>query len=85
MAKHVILESYTFTPSAANTANTIVVIGKALRQEQLLLITNVTNGSVIYNFSDPSLGGVISNTINTSTGQETTGIALEISTLGIAT
>ncbi len=52
MAKHVILESYTFTPST----KTIVVNGKQIRQEQLLLITNVTRNTVIYNFSDPNLG-----------------------------
>lgn len=52
MAKHVILESYSFTPST----RTIVVYGKMIRREQLLLITNVTKNTVIYNFSDPSLG-----------------------------
>ena len=52
MAKHVILESYSFTPST----RTIVVYGKLIRREQLLLITNVTKNTVIYNFSDPSLG-----------------------------
>jgi hypothetical protein len=52
MAKHVILESYSFTPGT----KTIVVTGKTIRREQLLLITNTTTGTVIYNFSDPSLG-----------------------------
>ena len=52
MAKHVILESYTFTPST----RTIAVYGKWIRREQLLLITNVTKNTVLYNFSDPSLG-----------------------------
>ena len=51
MAKHVILESYAFTPAT----RTIVVTGKNIRQEQLLLITNTTRGVVIYNFSDPTL------------------------------
>jgi len=51
VAKHVILESYAFTPST----RTIVVTGKNIRQEQLLLITNTTRGVVIYNFSDPTL------------------------------
>ena len=52
MAKHIILESYSFTPAT----RTIVVYGKMIRREQLLLITNVTKNTVIYNFSDPSLG-----------------------------
>ena len=51
MAKHVIIENYTFTPST----RTIVVSGKNIRREQLLLITNTTAGTVIYNFSDPAL------------------------------
>ena len=51
MAKHVILESYTFTPGS----NTVVVSGKAIRREQLVLITNVTTNTIIYNFADSSL------------------------------
>jgi hypothetical protein len=51
MAKHVILESYTFSPST----RTVVVNGKNIRREHLLLITNVTRNTVIYNFSDPNL------------------------------
>jgi hypothetical protein len=70
MAKHVILESYTFTPST----NTVVVSGKFIRAEQLLLITNVTRGTVIYNFSDPSLTATITNSISSTTGLETTTI-----------
>ncbi len=54
MAKHVILESYTFSPST----RTVVVNGKNIRREQLLLITNVTRNTVIYNFSDPNLTAV---------------------------
>lgn len=48
MAKHVILENYTFTPST----RTLVVNGKAIRREQLVLITEVTTNAVIYNFAD---------------------------------
>ena len=57
MAKHVILEGYTFSPST----NTVTITGKGIRREQLLLITNTTQNVVIYNFSDPSL-----STANTS-------------------
>jgi hypothetical protein len=82
MAKHVILESYTFTPGT----NTIVVTGKNIRKEQLLLITNVTQnaayqGTILYNFSDPALGA--NNYINGSdavTGLETTTIVLSYTT-----
>ena len=74
MAKHVIIESYTFTP----TTNTVVVTGKNIRREQLMLITNVTANVVIYNFSDPALGfSSYSNTVNSTTGLETTTIVLD--------
>lgn len=77
MAKHVILESYVFTPAT----RTIQVVGKNIRPEQLLLITNVTSGTVIYNFSDPGLGSSThSNQVNSDTGQETTTIILDYST-----
>jgi hypothetical protein len=66
MAKHTILESYTFNPST----RTIVVNGKNIRREQLLLITNVTRNTVIYNFSDPNLTAT-----SYTNGTSTTGIA----------
>ena len=58
--KHVIIEQYAFTPNT----KTVVVTGKNIRPEQLLLITNVTRGTVLYNFSDPSLGATITNTVS---------------------
>ena len=41
----------TFTPSTSTLSLPIII-----RREKLLLITNVTAGVVIYNFSDPNLG-----------------------------
>ena len=77
MAKHVIVESYTFNPST----KTIVVTGKNIRKEQLLLITNTTSGTVIYNFSDPSLqASSYTNAANNQTGQETTTLILNYNT-----
>ena len=77
MAKHVIAESYTFAP----TTKTITITNKWIRQEQLLLITNVTRGTVLYNFSDPALGAAsFTNTSNTTTGQATTTILLNYAT-----
>jgi hypothetical protein len=77
MAKHVILENYTFSPSTF----TVTVNGKNIRPEQLLLITNVTANTVIYNFSDPSLGyASYSNSTNAATGLETTVIILDYNT-----
>ena len=81
MAKHVILEVVTFTPST----KTLVVTGKNIRQQQLMLITNTTTGTVIYNFSDPSLGATsYTNSVNTSTGQETTTIVLNYNTASMS-
>lgn len=81
MAKHVILEAYTFTPST----RTIVVTGKYIRKEQLLLITNTTTNTVLYNFSDPSLGSTShSSTVDSVTGQETTTIVLAYNTAAMS-
>lgn len=52
MAKRIISEAYTFNPATRQ----VFVLGKWIRREQLLLITNVTQNTVIYNFSDPTLG-----------------------------
>lgn len=84
MAKHVILESYTFTPST----KTVVVNGKQIRQEQLLLITNVTRNTVIYNFSDPNLGAASYTTAVTTDARnvplETTTIILNYNTTSMS-
>ena len=55
MAKQ-LLSSYSFTPGAAN-AGTVVVPG-SYTLEQFLLITNVTSGTIIYQFNVPSKGAV---------------------------
>jgi len=52
MAKHILTEQYTFNP----TTKTITIVGRAFLQEEILLITNTTKNTVIYNFSDPALG-----------------------------
>jgi hypothetical protein len=77
MAKHVIIENYTFTPST----RTVTVTGKNIRREQLLLITNTTAGTVIYNFSDPALQATsYTNSTNTVSGLETTTVVLSFAT-----
>lgn len=79
--KHVIIERYTFTPGT----QTVVVTGKSIRPEQLLLITNVTQNTVIYNFSDPSLGyNAYTTSVDTTTGLETTTIVLKYATSGMS-
>jgi hypothetical protein len=81
MAKHVILEGYSFSPST----KTVTINGKFIRREQLLLITNVTTGTVIYNFSDPSLlATTYTNTVSTTTGLETTTVILNYNTTSMS-
>jgi len=81
MAKHVILESYTFTPST----RTVVLTGKNVRREQLLLITNTTANTVVYNFSDPDLKATsYTNAVDSTTGQETTTIVLNYNTTSMS-
>lgn len=57
MAKK-LLNNYVFTPGSANTG-TIVVTGNH-PLHRLLVITNTTVGTIIYNFADPNKGGSVS-------------------------
>jgi len=74
MAKRIISESYVFTPSAKT-----ILINKAIKRNQLILIINSKTNDVIYNFSDPSLTAN-SYTISSSPGVETTNITLNYNT-----
>ncbi len=65
MARKVLLEvGYTFNPSTRT-----IVFNKAVLQERLVLITNVTTNTVIYNFSDPNLRAT-SYTVNAANYQQ---------------
>ncbi len=58
----ILFEDYTFNAAAKQiTFNTSDV----LTLERLLLITNVTDNIIIYNFADPNYGGTISNNVLT--------------------
>jgi hypothetical protein len=51
MARRVIRgTTYTFNPSAKS-----IVIPRVVQEERLLLITNITKGTIIYNFAEPNL------------------------------
>ena len=51
MARNVLPDQYyTFDPSTRT-----ITLRRAVKRESLLLITNVTTNTVIYNFSDPNL------------------------------
>jgi hypothetical protein len=78
MARKAILETgYTFTPST----NTII-IPRVIPRERLILITNVTTNTVIYNFSDQNLKAT-SYTVSTTGGTNTTTVVLNYSTAGM--
>jgi len=78
MARKAILETgYTFTPST----NTII-IPRAIQRERLILITNVTTNTVIYNFSDSNLKAN-TYTVSTSGGTNTTTVVLNYNTAGM--
>ena len=86
MARQTILETaYTFTPSTGT-----IVVPRIIQRERLVLITNVTTNTVIYNFSDSNLKAS-SFTITTPTsslhvvGQNsTTTIVLDYDTTGMS-
>ena len=78
MARKAILETgYTFTPST----NTIV-IPRVIPRERLILITNVTTNTVIYNFSDSNLKAN-TYTVSTTGGTTTTTVVLNYNTSGM--
>ena len=79
MARKAILETgYTFTPST----NTII-IPRVIPRERLILITNVTTNTVIYNFSDSNLKAN-NYTVSTSGGTTTTTVVLNYNTTGMS-
>lgn len=75
MSRKVLLETtYQFTPSTKT-----IVIPRAILRERLILITNVTNNQVIYNFSDPNLRAT-SYTVSAAVNNPTTTIVLNYNT-----
>lgn len=80
MAKRVILESYSFDPTGVS-GGTITVNGKYLRLEQLILITNVTKSTVLFNFADANYKASL--TASTVNNVETTTITLTVNTTGM--
>ena len=67
----ILFENYNFNAASQQiTFNTTDVIGL----EDLLVITNVTDNVIIYNFADPTKGGTISNNVLTLT-YNTTGMS----------
>lgn len=75
MAKRVIIEAYTFDPAT----KVVTINGKFIRRENLVLITNVTTNTVIYNFADAGLGAT-SYSATTTNNVEITTITLVYNT-----
>ena len=57
-----LIDSYTFSPS---TKQITLNEPTQIKIEQILLITNITNNTIIYNFADNNLGGNISSNVLT--------------------
>jgi hypothetical protein len=74
MAK-ALLHRYTFTPST----NTIVIEGN-IHRRRLLLITNVTDNKLIYNFADPNLTAT-SITFDSTTEETTVVLSYDTSAM----
>jgi hypothetical protein len=82
MARKAILETgYTFTPGASGVGS--VVIPRVVTRERLILITNVTTNTVIYNFSDSNLRAT-NYTFSTTGGTNTTTVVLNYNTTGMS-
>jgi len=71
MARKILLDTnYVFTPGASGVGN--IRLSRVLLRERLILITNVTTNTVIYNFSDPNLRATAYNIVNTVNASSTT-------------
>jgi hypothetical protein len=74
--------SYVFVPGTAGVGTiTISGLSKPLILEQVLVITNVTDGIIIYNFADPGRTGSVANnviTLSADTSSMSSADALQI-------
>lgn len=65
----ILLENYTFN---AATKQVTFVTSVSVSLENILLITNVTRNTIIYNFANPAQGGTIASNVLTLTYNTTT-------------
>ena len=73
-----LITDYTFDASAQT-----ITFSENYVLEQVLLITNVTDGIIIYNFSNPAMGGTLTNGVltleyNTTTMDDTDSLQIYI-------
>lgn len=75
--------NYTFAPGSGGVG-TVTLTALNITQERLLLITNTTLGTIIYNFASTALGGAVASgtntvvTLTTSTTGQSAGDKLQI-------
>lgn len=75
-----LITDYTFDASAQT-----ITFSENYVLEQVLLITNVTDGIIIYNFSNPAMGGTLTNGVltleyNTTTMDDTDALQIYLDT-----
>jgi len=68
----ILVKNYIFSPNIANLGTVTFTDYSSLTLNQILLITNTSRNTIIYNFADPTAGGnltgnVLSLSANTST------------------
>jgi len=59
----ILVKNYTFSPNTENLGTITFTGYTSLTLNQLLLITNTTKNTIIYNFADPTAGGRISGNV----------------------
>jgi hypothetical protein len=64
MSNNISIDNYTFDKTAKTVTFTDYV---SIRLDRILLIVNVTDDIIIYNFADPSLGGSVASNVLTLT------------------
>jgi hypothetical protein len=79
MARRSIIDKgITFSPSTYT-----ITIPRVIQRERLLLITNITQNKIIYNFSDPSIG-LSSYSVSSDPNQPSTTLVLKYNTASMA-
>ena len=62
-----LIENYTFDKTAKTVTFTDYSAANPISLENILLVTNVTDNVIIYNFADPAFGGTVADNVLTLT------------------
>jgi hypothetical protein len=77
----ILVKNYTFNPGTANSGTIQFNSYSSLTLNQVLLITNTTKNTIIYNFADPTVGGSMSGStlsLSANTSSMSSGDSLQI-------